>query len=64
MGKLGNQCINAIHKGITVRVVGRIEVFEYTTENKLKTFSRTAIVANHIEYRSSKEYEDTNILDC
>ena len=59
-GKLGDKCINAIHKGTTVRAVGRIEVFEYQSEDKAKTYFKPSIIATHIEYKNDNKIDTLN----
>ena len=49
-GKLGKKALEYIQKGMTIRVVGRIRMSEWKTQDD-KTREKILIVAEHIEFK-------------
>lgn len=61
-GRLGEQALSLIHKGMTSRIVGRLRQVKY--QKKDNSFVDTfEIVAQHIEYRKMKKKDEKVELD-
>ena len=53
-GKVGKKALEYIQKGMSIRVVGRLRMNEYKT-NDDKKCEKTVIVAEHIEFNRLKK---------
>jgi len=55
-GRLGEVCAKELKTGSPIRAVGRLKLVRWTTEDR-EEHSKVKIVAEHIEFKSVRDYQ-------